>query len=49
MKEEIISIETVVSKMLIEKNLTISTAESCNRGACKCDTYKLSRYIFGIY
>ena len=31
MKEEIISIETVVSKMLIEKNLTISTAESCTR------------------
>ena len=32
MKEEIISIETVVSKMLIEKNLTISTAESCTVG-----------------
>lgn len=32
MKEEIISIETVVSKMLIEKNLTISTAESCTGG-----------------
>ena len=27
-----ISIETVVSKMLIEKNLTISTAESCTGG-----------------
>ena len=32
MKEEIISIETIVSKMLIEKNLTISTAESCTGG-----------------
>ena len=32
LKEEIISIETVVSKMLIEKNLTISTAESCTGG-----------------
>ena len=32
MKEEIISIETVVSKMLIEKNLTISIAESCTGG-----------------
>ena len=32
MKDEIISIETVVSEMLIEKNLTISTAESCTGG-----------------
>lgn len=32
MKEEIISIETIVSEMLIEKKLTISIAESCTGG-----------------
>ena len=37
MKEEIISIETVVSKMLIEKNLTISIAESCTGGMVAAD------------
>ncbi len=30
--EDNVSIETVVSKMLVEKNLTISTAESCTGG-----------------
>lgn len=32
MKEEITSIETIVSEMLIEKKLTISIAESCTGG-----------------
>lgn len=32
MKEKNVSIETLVSELLIEKNLTISTAESCTGG-----------------
>jgi len=32
MKNEMVSIETIVSEILIEKKLTISTAESCTGG-----------------